>query len=507
MSTKREILLIGVLCLFATIPAFADSDWLVAETDKGKYETGENMEISGFVFDAQMPQIAIKIYDPDGEILGAYNVEVESDDMFSKTISLDSPFYDKSGIYSVKFEYGQETDELSFEIDGIAQSQPAPSPAPTLAPAVLMVMTDKDSYSDNEFITISGLVSDVGDPTILIGIFDPDGTPTGFYMPQVGSDLEFSASFLAKSGVNFKKQGTYMVKANYGQSKQVTSFSFVDAPQPSPSAPSTPPPSQIVLNPKPTEQNPDSPEAPKPVPAPKPKPVQTPVQSVPVQTTQIIQNTSPPIPQQTQEQYIEPENALSEKDKKIGEMLNEMTLRCDNSKYTDSIIYGTGMGPALMRLCNYDQAVEYFDKALTTDPENVDLLTNKGSALAKLGRFSESITNYDSALEIDPDYTPALLNKANALAEIGKLDSAIVIYNKILDDDPENESVQKNLQKAREEVIKNAKKQNEKQVQVVADVPAPVPKMEEPKTAEPQKPANVITQIGSFFAGIFGFLK
>ena len=67
--------------------------------------------------------------------------------------------------------------------------------------------------------------------------------------------------------------------------------------------------------------------------------------------------------------------------------------------------------------------------------------------------------------------------------------------------------MKKNLQKAREQVIKNAKKQNEKEAQTVVDVPVSIPKMEEPKLSEPQKPANVITQIGSFFAGIFGFLK
>ena len=501
MSAKRETLLIGVLCIFATIPAFADSDWLVVETDNTTYKTGDSMEISGFVFDAQMPQIAIKIYDPDGEILGAYNVDLESDDTFTKTVSLDSPFYDKSGRYSIEFEYGQETDELLFQIDGVAQTQ-AP-PAPQLAPAVLMVVTDKDSYSDNEFITISGLVSDVGDPTILIGIFDPDGAPTGFYMPQVGSDLEFSASFLAKSGVNFKKPGTYTVKANYGQSKQTTTFSFVDSP-PQNNAPADPPP-QIEIKSQPAPKPADPPAiTPKPVP---PKPVQPnpvqaiPVQTVPIQTTPTIVNT--PVPQEQQT-----EQDLSPEDTKIGKILNEMTLRCDNSKYTDSIVYGEGMGPALMRLCNYDQAVSYFDNSLVTDPENVELLTNKGSALAKLGRFTDSINNYDLALELEPDYAPALINKANALAETGKLEQAIIIYNKILDDDPDNAIVQKNLQNARDEMIQDAKKQEAKQqVHQVSVDTTTLPEVEETKTVEVPKSTNVIAQIGSFFAGIFGFLK
>lgn len=504
MSTKRETLLIGILCLFATVPAFAESDWLIAQTDKEQYQTGQDMEISGFIVDANMPQIAIKIYDPDGEILGAYSVDLQSDDGFTKTVSLDSPFYDKSGLYLIEFEYGQESDELFFEVQGNAPEETDPQPTPQLAPAVLMVMSDKDSYSDNEFITISGMVSDIGDPTILIGIFDPNDFPTGFYTPQIGSDLEFSVSFLAKSGINFKKPGTYTVKANYGQSKQVTSFSFVDAPPSQNNNPSNPPPQtqnnptpppQIVVNPKPIPEKP--PVIPKETPKETPKPI---IQNVPIPQTR-EESANEPVEEPVEEPTVE--------DKKIGEFLNEIRRDCDNSKYTDSIVYGTGMGPALMRLCNYDQAISYFDDALATDPTNVEFLTNRGSALAKIGKLGQSFDDYDLALSIDQDYTPALINKANALAEIGKLEEAITIYNQILDDTPDDELVQKNLQNAREEMIKDAKRNEKQEAQSVSvNLDDSVPKMETPKIKEDmQKPANVIAQIGSFFAGIFGFLK
>lgn len=502
MSVKRETLLFGVLCLFATIPAFAESDWLVVQTDMEQYHTGDTMEISGLVLDAQMPQIAIKIYDPDGEILGAYSVELEFDDGFTKTVSLDSPFYYKSGLYLVEFEYGQETDELFFEVIGNAPEEPEPEPIPQLAPEVLMVITDKGTYSDNEFITISGLVSDIGDPTILIGIFDPNNFPAGFYTPQVNSDLEFSVSFLAKNGINFKKPGTYSVKAHYGQSKQVTTFSFVDNPPPpsqnddsndSESLP--PPPPQIVVNPAPKPENPPTiPKTPKPEPKLEPKP------------QPVIVNTPPPPKQETPQ---EPKNDLTVQDIEIGEILNEITLSCDNSRYSDSIVYGAGMGPALMRLCNYEQAIAYFDDALVKDPNNVEFLTDKGIALAKLGQFRKAIEHYNTALGIQPDYIPALINKANALAETDKLEEAITIYNQILDENPGHAIVQKNLQEAREEMIKIAKKQQKQESQSVSiNLDDSIPKTEPPKkNDEDQKPKNVIEQIGSFFAGVFGFWK
>ena len=512
MSIKRETLLCGILCLFATtIPAFAESDWLLVQTDRDQYRTGEEMEISGFVLDATIPEIGIKIYNPDDEIVGAYTVELELDDGFTKTVSLDSPSYDQSGLYVIEFEYGEQTDDLFFEVIGTPKPAPEPTSQPSSAPEVLMILTDKGTYRDGEFIKISGLVSEVGDPTILIGIFDPDNFPAGFYTPQVNSDLEFETSFLVKSGVNFKKTGTYTVKANYGTSKQTTTFGFTDKPlaqnNPPPNNPPSPPastpPPQIILNPGPAP-NPTS----KPVPSEQytpAKPVLTPKPVV----TPVIQNTTPQIQTKTPEQTNEP---ISEEEKEIGTVLNRITLECDNSHYTDSIIYGQGMGPALMRLCNYSKAESYFDRALAKDPDNPEILTNKGSALAKQGRFGAAIEHYNLALKKDPNLTTALNNKANALAELGKLEEAIAIYNRILDKDPTHEIAKQNLQKAREELVQLAKLQV-KENSVSVNLDDSIPKIETAKvnyakeTFEAAKTTSVIEQIGSIFAGFFGFLK
>jgi hypothetical protein len=506
LGIKRETLLIGVLCLFVTVPAFAESDWLLVQTDKNQYHTGEDMEIFGFVLDGGIPEIGIRIYDPDDDIVGAYNVELELDDGFTKTISLDSPSYDQSGLYIVEFEYGDQTDDLFFEVIGTINPTPAPAPAPqpTSSPEILMVITDKNTYYDNEFVTISGLVSDIADPTILIGIFDPDNFPAGFYMPQINSDLEFEVSFLAKNGINFKKTGTYTVKANYGTSKTTTSFGFADKPlaqnntpeNNKPSTPPTTPPPQITLNPK--SVNKPIVTIPK-IEAPKPVPVIQNSQSTPI--VQTIQPRSEP-------KQIEPD--LSPEEKEVGEVLNKITLECDNSQYTDSIIYGQGMGPALMRLCNYDQAESYFERALAKDPYNPEILTNLGSALAKQGRFDSALEHYDLALKKDPKFVSALNNKANALAETGNLEKAIDLYNTILGEDPSDQIVKQNLQKAREELGLFAKMHAQKSISVNLDqsVPKIDSTMVNDKTSfEAPKSVNVIEQIGNIFAGILGFWK
>lgn len=506
MSIKRETLLCGLLCLFATIPAFAESDWLLVQTDRDQYHTGEEMEISGFVLDAIIPEIGIKIYDPEDNIVGAYTVELELDDGFTKTVSLDSPSYDYSGLYVIEFQYGDQTDNLFFEVIGTPKPVPTPTPTPSSAPEVLMVITDKGTYRDGEFITISGMVSDIGDPTILIGIFDPDNFPAGFYTPQINSDLEFETSFLVKNGVNFKKVGTYTVKANYGTSKQTTTFGFTDKPlaqntpqnpppQPTP-IPATPPP-QIILNPAPPKTEKPTLTIEKFIP---PTPVITP--------KPVIQNVQPT---QAPKQEADP-NPLSEEEKEIGTVLNRIVLECDNSHYIDSIIYGEGMGAALMRLCNYEQAESYFESALAKDPYSPEILTNKGSALAKQGRFGAAIEHYNLALKKDPKFASALNNKANALAETGKLEEAITIYNKILDEDSSHEIAKQNLQKAREELVLLAKL-HVKEDSVSVNLDDSIPKIETAKvnyakeSFEAPKTVNVIEQIGNIFAGFFGFLK
>jgi tetratricopeptide (TPR) repeat protein len=472
-------LLLFVVLAVTVAPAFAEDSWMVAVTDKEQYFTGESMEVSGYIMDRKMPVIAMSVYDPDGVILSANNVELQEDGGFAKTISLDSPFYDKSGTYLIRFDYGQNTDQLSFEVIGTLVKEPQ---IPQVVPQVLVLATDKKSYADGEFITVSGMVSAIGDPTILVGIYDKNNFPAGFYTPEIDSNLEFSVSFLAKGGVNFKTPGTYYVKAHYGESRETISFDFVEKPKPTP----------------------DNNENAKPALAPQQQPVQT---SKPKQETRVI----PAIDtrQQREPVQVQEHDNLSVEDRELGIMLNEITLNCDYAEYLDTIIYYDGMGPALMRLCNYEQAISYFDRALTKEPDNVDIITNKATAYSKLGKIGLAIDYYDAALEIKPDYLPALNNKANALAQLGRYEEAISIYNSILEKDPTYTISQTNLEKASENLVQYVKSRNPEDisnVEVKTDV-APRTETVVVRYDEDAKQPSIFDHIGSIFAGFFGFLS
>jgi hypothetical protein len=505
LSIIKQWLLIAILIVFVSTPVFADESWVLVETDKMQYSTGESLSVTGHIMERKMPVIAMSIYDPDGTILSANTIELQDDDSFSKTISLDSPFYDKSGIYLIDFDYGKNTEQISFEI--ISTQIPQEFPASEVIPEVIFLITDKESYQDNDFIEISGMVSAIADPTILVGIYDPNGMPTGFYTSQISPDLEFSVSFLAKNGINFKIPGTYSVKAHYGDSKYVTNFEFVAI------SPSSSEDSQPIKRENKEIKNPVS------------HPITTTIKTLDDQPKQSINHPQAVAEQNVKQQTIaniettpeikKPDNDsdnLTVEDVELGEMLNEINLSCDTSEYLDSLAYYDGMGPALMRLCKYDQAISYFDQSLIEDPTNVEVITNKGIALGKLGELDAAIAHYDLALEMDPTYLAALNNKANILAETGELEEAIEIYNSVLEHDSSYTISQTNLLKVKEKIDEQTLieqkidlMENNSKITKVYDSD----KIESTKTVDKieSPPSNILEQIGGIFASLLGFLK
>ena len=117
MGSKREISLLVIMIIPTLIvPIFAEDASLILETDKAEYEIGDSLVISGFVEERKMPVVALKIFDPSGGILSANQVDLEDDNTFSKTIQLDSPFYDEIGTYSITIDYGKLDAQANFDM-------------------------------------------------------------------------------------------------------------------------------------------------------------------------------------------------------------------------------------------------------------------------------------------------------------------------------------------------------------------------------------------------------
>jgi len=307
---------------------------------------------------------------------------------------------------------------------------------------VITLESTKSVYTDNDIIYISGSVSSADTPSVLIGIHDPFGIPTGFYFGNIDSNNEFSTSFLVKAGINFKIEGKYDATAYYGDSKKIVYFDFVESLDDDIFESETieePIPNETIEEPIPNETIEDN--------------------LIIIKESQIEANIPDDILQETKiKSDINDKknntvaqvstNNLSVEDIELGKLLNQIALNCEQDEYTDTISYYDGMGPALIRLCKYSEAISYFDEDITNTPNDVEILTNKGAGLSKLGHFEEAILYYDSALAINSSYVPALNNKGNALSQLGKFEEATDVYNLGMKFNSENKILKENFEKS-----------------------------------------------------------
>lgn len=82
---------------------------------------------------------------------------------------------------------------------------------------------------------------------------------------------------------------------------------------------------------------------------------------------------------------------------------------------------------------DYLHALEYFDRALATDPHFAGAWHEKGNCLDELGRCEEAVTSYDEALRHDPYNAETWFNKGLILKRIGREDEAFSCINRGID--------------------------------------------------------------------------
>jgi tetratricopeptide (TPR) repeat protein len=87
-----------------------------------------------------------------------------------------------------------------------------------------------------------------------------------------------------------------------------------------------------------------------------------------------------------------------------------------------------GLGNALARCGQTDQAIAEYRNALVLCPTDILALSGLGNTLARLGRLDEAIVQYRRALEIDPHFATAHNNLGTALLQRGDLEQALNQY-------------------------------------------------------------------------------
>jgi tetratricopeptide (TPR) repeat protein len=90
-------------------------------------------------------------------------------------------------------------------------------------------------------------------------------------------------------------------------------------------------------------------------------------------------------------------------------------------------------GKSLLLEGNYNEAIKCFDKAVKLIPSFAFALYEKGVALLQLNKYNEAIECFDKALEINEFLLLSLINKGVALLQLNKYNEAIECFDKALE--------------------------------------------------------------------------
>ncbi len=84
-------------------------------------------------------------------------------------------------------------------------------------------------------------------------------------------------------------------------------------------------------------------------------------------------------------------------------------------------------GAALADYGRLEEAVEYYNGALSLRPNDAGVMVSQGLALTELGRFQEALELFERALRIDPTIEEAQIGKGFALMGLGRTEEALAI--------------------------------------------------------------------------------
>ncbi len=103
------------------------------------------------------------------------------------------------------------------------------------------------------------------------------------------------------------------------------------------------------------------------------------------------------------------------------------------------------LGKSAMKLGNYYKAKEYFEKAISIDPEFWIAYNDLGIILIELRKFSEANTAFSAALSVMPGSAEIQNNIGMSLERMNKLDEALNYYNRAYEKNSANPVIQANI--------------------------------------------------------------
>lgn len=106
-------------------------------------------------------------------------------------------------------------------------------------------------------------------------------------------------------------------------------------------------------------------------------------------------------------------------------------------------------GNAALSMGQYEEAVKYYSAAITLDPRNHVLYSNRSAAHAKAENFNAALEDANQTIALNPTWSKGYSRKGSALAFLGQHDEAIATYEKGLELEPGNAQLAAGLQEVK----------------------------------------------------------
>ena len=83
-------------------------------------------------------------------------------------------------------------------------------------------------------------------------------------------------------------------------------------------------------------------------------------------------------------------------------------------------------------LKNYQEAIQWYEKALQRDPSNINLITDLGTSHMWMGNYDKAVELYNKSLSMDPKHLQTLMNLGIVRMSMGDRAGAAEMWEKVI---------------------------------------------------------------------------